>query len=83
MPNSNVRLEEHYSKEVWTNPHTDPLRREACLCLNCERKELWGCATANELYIICCQNNLALMVTRCPYYITKDNEQTTQDAGES
>lgn len=74
-----VALAEHYGKEVWTNQYTDALRRKVCLCNKCERRELWGCEIAKKLFAICVEDNLAVMVTRCPYWIEKEKDSKTHE----
>jgi hypothetical protein len=59
-------LEEHHGAMVWTNPFTDFIRREECLCLNC--KSMDSCPIAKQLYQLCKDNDLALMMTRCKSY---------------
>jgi len=61
-----IKLETHYGKEVYTNTKMDKLRKKECLCLNCSRMR--GCAPANRFYHLCYENNIALAVTRCPYW---------------
>ena len=58
-----TEIQEHYGQKVLVNTLTEQLRRSECLCLNCELMQ--ECTVAKELYDVCCQDNLALMVTRC------------------
>lgn len=78
------RLEEHHKKETWTNPTTDPLRREECLCLNCGEFKPGknNCPFAKKLYEVCVKAKIALMVTRCGYWEPKP-EQNTQETDEN
>ena len=65
------KQEVHYRLPVWVNPTTEPLRKEECLCLNCGRLKpgsLQNCATAQQLYQLCVENDVALCLTRCPMW---------------
>lgn len=64
-----LRLEkqEHQGVEVWTNVPMEMLRRHQCLCLNCSRCPQ-ECRIAANLLEVCKNNELALMVTRCPWF---------------
>ena len=66
-----VKLEEHHDTEVWTNVMLDSLRREECLCLNCQNLE--DCSAAYHLYNECRKWNMALAVTRCPEWRAKSD----------
>jgi hypothetical protein len=55
-----------YGEEVWSNEVMDMLRRSECLCFNC--KDLPTCPIATLLFSVCRENNLAVMVTRCPKF---------------
>jgi hypothetical protein len=59
-----IRYEEHYGKKVWTNVEMDTLRKVQCLCLQCGKMD--ECPVAAALYSLCQEQDLALMVTRCP-----------------
>ena len=61
-----VEKQEHYGVEVQANVVMDELRKDQCLCLNCELIE--NCDWAGELYSLCKENSLALAVTRCPFF---------------
>ena len=65
-----IETQEHYGCKVQTNVAMDILRRDQCLCLNCDR--ISYCEEASSLYDICRDRNLALMVTRCPYFLDKN-----------
>jgi hypothetical protein len=56
--------EKYYGKLVWTHVEMDDLRREQCLCLNCQRMKF--CPVAAKLYELCKKEDVALAVTRCP-----------------
>jgi hypothetical protein len=56
-----------YGVKVWVDSEMDELRRERCLCLNC--RILNDCDTAKNLYEICKTQDMAMMITRCKYYI--------------
>jgi hypothetical protein len=68
----NPVLEIHYhNEEVWTNPTTDNIRREECLCLHCKKmtydKET-NCPIAQQMYELCCKENIAFIMTRCKVF---------------
>jgi hypothetical protein len=70
-----IETQKHYGCNVETNIAMDILRRDQCLCLNCkgelidmDSKEFHKCPVAQKLYEICQQENIALMVTRCPNF---------------
>ena len=65
--------ETHYGVGVWVNPITEALRKTECLCLNCKNLKPGpdNCAIAQALYQICVQENVALVVTRCPVWKSK------------
>lgn len=67
-------LEDHYNEMVWTNLTTDIIRRQECLCLHCNNmtydKET-NCSIAQQLYELCCEENIAFMMTRCKKYNSK------------
>ncbi|MCX6746602.1 MAG: hypothetical protein NTU63_00510 [Candidatus Pacearchaeota archaeon] len=56
--------------EVFADVEMDNLRRERCLCLNCQKMPS-NCSVSKDFYHLCLQNNIALMVTRCPEYVYK------------
>lgn len=58
--------EEHYGRMVAVNQLTEPLRREECLCLNCGGLGDGGCQFSKQLFEVCREGAIALMVTRCP-----------------
>jgi hypothetical protein len=65
--------EEHYGRGAWINPLTDTVRREECLCLNCDNLKtdpnVKNCPIAQKFYETCeKEKSLALMVTRCPRF---------------
>jgi alpha-D-ribose 1-methylphosphonate 5-triphosphate synthase subunit PhnL len=65
-----IKRERHYGELVWTNRTTESIRREECLCLRCENMAS-KCTMAVSLYAIYKENNLALIVTRCPAWEEK------------
>jgi hypothetical protein len=62
--------ERHYGVKVWTNELMDALRREECLCLNCDK--MMECEIARALYVMCQDDNLALAMTRCKHWKSKE-----------
>jgi hypothetical protein len=58
-----VQREIHYDTSVLVNQKTEPMRREECLCLNCDYE---NCEVAHGLFATCKDYSLALIVTRCP-----------------
>lgn len=59
-----ITKEERYGCSVWINKEMDELRKKQCLCLNCLC--IKTCAVAKQVYVLCKDNNLATMITRCP-----------------
>jgi hypothetical protein len=59
----------HYGKNVWTNPTSEGIRREECLCLNCSKMN--SCEDSKALFLICKQRGLSLIVTRCLLWKSK------------
>lgn len=55
-----------YNVLVFSNVEMDEIRKEECLCLNCSKVLI--CNTARALYKICCDDNVAMMITRCPHW---------------
>jgi hypothetical protein len=53
----------YYGKEAWANVELDTLRKNECLCLNCDNMTL--CDVAKKFYEICKINNMAVAITRC------------------
>ncbi len=56
--------------QIWSYKVMDGLRREDCLCVNCDRKNddphpYGSCPVAGRLFAICVESNMALAVTRC------------------
>jgi hypothetical protein len=64
--------ETHFKELVWVNPKTDIMRRKECLCFNCKTA---SCNISNELFSICRDDNLALMVTRCKNFVQGTKRQ--------
>ena len=59
-----IRKEKKYGVYVWINTETDELRREQCLCLNCDH--LTQCVIAKNSHELCKKHDIAFMMTRCP-----------------
>ena len=57
------------SEQIWSNTRMDKLRREECLCRNCERMNdkppYASCPVAGKLYQICLEHDMAMAITRC------------------
>ncbi len=69
------KVEEHYGKRVFVNPTTEYIRRAECLCLNCGNLKPGqpdNCQIAQALFEVCVRENVALAVTRCPIWKTKE-----------
>ena len=70
----------HNHKKVWTHEVMDALRASDSLCLNCDMREhmdlttgdKFPCRIANQFLLICQQHNVALAVTRCPFWVPSD-----------
>jgi len=66
---------EKYGRMVWELPEADMQRREECLCLHCLKfkPEMDGhCKVAEKLYGVCKEFGLALFITRCEGWMTKE-----------
>ena len=66
--------EVHYGETVWVNPTTENLRRDECLCFNCDNMkpgEPDHCHIASAFYEVCKRENVALIVARCPLWKPK------------
>lgn len=72
MKNKPKKIVKH-GVEVWTNEETDELRKTECLCLNCEK--LVTCKMAKKLYEICVNDDMAMMITRCPRWRASNERQ--------
>lgn len=62
--------QEHYNTIVWVNPFTESIREKQCMCINdCRNLNIKdrdkNCPAAKELYSICIQNDLALIMFSC------------------
>ncbi len=76
-------MQEHYGCRVQTNIAMDILRSDQCLCFNCTGKifdademQEYNCHIRQALYQTCKEENIALMVTRCPhFYSNKDEDE--------
>ena len=69
-----VEQQEHYGAKVWVNVPMDLLRRHQCLCLECKSLLLGECRTGTQLYKLCQERGVALMVTRCPIWVPQDGD---------
>ena len=61
-------LQNHYNEMVWTNADMESLRRQECLCFNCNIRGT--CPTAKALYGICVRDGVAFLLTRCKDFKT-------------
>jgi hypothetical protein len=63
-----VKEAEYFKEQVIVIPSIDTLRKTECLCLNCENmtgvKEN-NCPTAQQLFELCCQYNMAFAISKC------------------
>ncbi len=62
-----VNKEVHYNQSVSVNVEMDKLRKTECLCLNCGN--LPACNKAEDLYKICIDHDMAMMITRCKSFV--------------
>lgn len=72
--NNIVLKGEFYDALVSYNPIMDELRKNNCLCLNCElmtKIRETNCNIANQLYEISVKNDMAMAITRCKKYVLK------------
>ena len=63
-----------HGNKAWANQLMDCLRREECLCLNCDNLKPGqsdSCHIARTFYEVCVKENVALAVTRCPLWKPK------------
>jgi hypothetical protein len=60
--------ENHYGENVWVNTMTEGLRHDECLCFNCSEMQNM-CKYAQQFFMLCKEGNIALMVTRCKYFM--------------
>ena len=64
-----------FNEEVWINATTDIIRKKECMCLFCSNmtysKET-NCPIAQQLYELCCKENIAFIMTMCKRYRLKD-----------
>lgn len=67
-----IKVDKH-GVDVWCNEYMDKIRKTDCLCLNCSY--LRSCSTAGSLYKICQDENIAMMITRCPKFLQCDSQQ--------
>lgn len=71
-----TKKEKHYGHEVWVNPLTESIRKEECLCFNCDNlkpEKSDNCSIAQSLYKICLEKNVAMIITRCPAWKPKNS----------
>ena len=52
-----------YDHKVFCNRPMDELRKEQCLCLNCEKLP---CIVSEQFFKLCKEYHMATMITRCP-----------------
>jgi len=57
-------------EKIWANTRMDDLRKEECLCLNCDRQNdepaYSSCPVAQKIYeTICVEHNMAMAITKC------------------
>lgn len=71
-----ITLVHKYGAMVMQSAAMEKLRKTECMCLHCYKMPT--CDTAQSLYYVCQQKNLALMVTRCPVYSAKEAADNVQ-----
>lgn len=67
--------QQHYGLMVWVSPALETVRRDQCLCLNCQRcqpGQRGHCFMAEGLYRLCCRGGLAMVISRCPQWTPKE-----------
>jgi hypothetical protein len=62
---------EKYGEIVWANIEMDELRKKECLCLS-DCTNLNKCEKAKNLYEMCKENGMAMMITRCRSYSPRE-----------
>lgn len=70
-----VIRQKKFGKQVWAHDVMDGQRREHCLCMNCDKMkpgEPDHCRIAQKGYELCVTENVAFMMTRCPYWAPKE-----------
>lgn len=65
------QLVRRHGVPVYADLEMDELRRWRCLCFRCGR-DMSLCPTAQELFKICKDKNIALAVTRCQKWIPEE-----------
>lgn len=63
---------EHHGHEVSVREDLKGLHREYCLCWHCQRlsfDEETNCPVAQEVYRLCCQHGLTLVMWECPQFV--------------
>jgi hypothetical protein len=58
----------------------DELRRDRCLCLQCDF--LKSCDLARTMFILCKDHDMALAVTRCKQFDSGEKNESVVDKGE-
>jgi hypothetical protein len=64
-----IKQIDKYGHKVYCNVPMDDLRKEQCLCLNCEKLP---CVVSKSFFELCKSYNIALMITRCPEWEAKN-----------
>jgi len=56
-------------ERIWVEIELDALRRDFCLCINCDRKNdqlpYSSCPTAKRIYEICLDSHMSMAITKC------------------
>ena len=66
-----------FGKPVWVNLFMESFRQRECLCFSCVnlRPNMSdNCQIAQSFYEICVKEDVALAVTRCPLWRSKDSQ---------
>ena len=76
-----IRQGIHQDKKVWVETIMDELRRNRCLCLQCDN--LADCDVAEAMYAICKDNDLVIATTRCRMFDNGHKNPSQLDEGDT
>jgi hypothetical protein len=60
-----------YGTETFENTSMDSFRHKECMCYHCRAFSIdseENCPVAQQLYKICVENNMAMIITRCKFW---------------